>query len=250
MYYKFKIGNLSKTQKDPTERCLMLIAKVLPHLLMTQSEYRDSYIEVVCKMLDTRGGLYRVQFQGTYYNETIHLSYIRIKVINIFHNNKGFEVVLDYLKQSEWLGAYKLKVLLNAFNDVKINDSIFVSFRDTIAQSVSTLSEDIMRKENSDQLVGLFKQLNSSGLSANSWLEYILKCFKCSSVVVKLAGWDLVQDLVEDAFNTRPYGYEYEVRNAGYKTIDGIYTLLPETYPPDRGDVPKYRCVLQACSLY
>ena len=140
------------------------------------------------------------------------------------------------------MGSYKLRVLLHAFNNVKVKDSVFISFRDFVAQSILKISEDTMKKENSDQLVGLFNQLTESGLPMVV-LGYVLKCFNSSSVVVKLAGWDLVQDVVEDAFASRPFGKEYEVRNAGYKTINGVYSLLTETFPAERGDVPKYRLV-------
>ena len=197
-------------------------------------------MDVACKMLDIRNGLYRVQIENNYYNETIHLSYIRLKIIQIFHKHKGFDYVLDYMRQNDWVGSHKLRVFLHAFNNVKDKNNTYVSFRDFVAQSVLHINEDIMKKENSDQLVGLFNQLNESGLPM-CVLEYVLKCFNSSSVVVKLAGWDLIQDVVEDAFASRPFGYEYEVRNAGYKTINGVYTLVPESFPAERGDVPKYK---------
>ena len=233
-------GTLRKEQRDPTERCLVLISKVLPHLLSSQTQYVGFYTDVVCKMLDEKSGLYRVQLEGTYYNKTIHLSYIRHKIAQIFYKGKGFDHILRYMRQVQWMGAYRLRVLLHAYNDIKSKDDMFILFRDFIANSVLNISEDVMKKENSDQLIGLFTQLSESGLPT-CVLEYILKCFNSSSVVVKLAGWELVQGVVEDAFTCRPFGYQYEVRNAGYKTINGVYTLLEETFPADRGDVPKYK---------
>lgn len=55
---------------------------------------------------------------------------------------------------------------------------------------------------------------------------------------MKLAGWELIQNVVDEALSTLPFGKTYEVKGAGTDIVNGIYEIVEETCLAD--DVPKY----------
>eukprot|EP00816_Leptocylindrus_hargravesii_P003383 CAMPEP_0196807370 /NCGR_PEP_ID=MMETSP1362-20130617/7352_1 /TAXON_ID=163516 /ORGANISM="Leptocylindrus danicus, Strain CCMP1856" /LENGTH=3994 /DNA_ID=CAMNT_0042181271 /DNA_START=105 /DNA_END=12089 /DNA_ORIENTATION=- len=58
----------------------------------------------------------------------------------------------------------------------------------------------------------------------NFWRTLTLKLIRCSSLLLRLQGWQEVVDLIEASEHHRPPPRQYEVRHAGISFVNGIYT--------------------------
>ena len=107
-----------------------------------------------------------------------------------------------------------------------------------MTKSLLSLSDEQLKRENTDSLHSLIGALgqvyqwlslnspsSSGGVSAfqTFWLDHTLKVINSGSLVLKLFGLDQVQELIRDAYYTRPLARSYRVNNAGNPIANGLY---------------------------
>jgi hypothetical protein len=76
----------------------------------------------------------------------------------------------------------------------------------------------------SDKVENFKKQFNYHGF----WMLYTLKLLKCNSLVLRLYGWDQIQEILKKANLTAPKCAEYTVSGAGYGDVNGVYKMSAE----------------------
>jgi len=141
-----------------------------------------------------------------------------------------------------------------------------LSFLDTVMSLIDvTFDEKMMKKESNDELKRLFdamysvfpiafKQIDTSTTSSSTsssnmginasevdvevaiadfqeifqqfWLRNTLKLLRCNSIVLRLFGWEQVQDILRIAVTTRPLAASYSVSNSAENHINGIYEFV------------------------
>ena len=179
--------------------------------------------------------------QSHVYYDKSSMSFLRGQLISRFHEGGGFQAVIRMVKNPElpFVGTAKLKLLLQGALSLQPRaENIIHGLRDGIRDLLKNSSEEMMKKENNDHLHQLFVLLTRLGDTKQTRLTYILKCLHCKSIVLKLSGWDLMQEAVDDAFTNRPYMRRYEVSGAGSTEVNGVYVIKEPV--PESGDTPKY----------
>ena len=120
-----------------------------------------------------------------------------------------------------------------------IDETVRVEIINEMTKSLLTLGDEQLKRENTDSLHSLIGALGQvyQWLSHNSpnstgggtlafqtfWLEHTLKVINSGSLVLKLFGLDQVQELIRDAYFTRPLARSYIVSGAGNPIANGHY---------------------------
>ena len=82
------------------------------------------------------------------------------------------------------------------------------------------------------------------------WLAHTLKLLQSQSIILRLCGWEQVQDVVNTAIMTRPHAAAYLVCNAGLNVINGIYEInVTGMNQSDADTSPKYENKWETGSL-
>ena len=168
------------------------------------------------------------------WSQTAGFPQVRVMFTRKFADNHGFAHVLAVLKHPEqpWLGTEALAILLKALCEsiAQVQDQVREELIATVAKSLLTLSDEQLKRENTEHLNGLIRALChahawtsptqplEAGVEAgvlafqSFWLEHTLKVINCGSLVLKLFGWDQVQELIREAYQTRPYAVSYVIK--------------------------------------
>ena len=179
----------------------------------------------------------------------------RISLIQKFFKSSGFskirEVLVNSGKNSKWMGADRLQVLLRAIACVdpsfKHEDSREI--RTEVMNQLLNLPDDVVKKEPVDVISSLINAIRPKS-DADSfvkdfqtfWLEHTAKMMNCSSILLKLFAWEQMHDITREAARTRPTPSKYIVSNAGTDEVNGVYIKVPvEKNDNGSNKPPKYR---------
>jgi ubiquitin C-terminal hydrolase len=139
-----------------------------------------------------------------------------------------------------------------------------------VKHGLLTMTEEQAKKENSDSVASLIRyigvaqcddfekgqQVAKAASFHEFWMKYAFRAVQSGSLVLKLFGWDQINELVREAISTRPPVEEYEVVGAGTDYVNGRYVLTSRendgsprfTKMSQSDDVPTltlYRCVMK-----
>lgn len=119
-----------------------------------------------------------------------------------------------------------------------IDETVRVEIISEVTKSLLTLGDEQLKRENTESLLSLIRALGQvyNWLSLNSpassggilafqtfWLDHTLKVINSGSLVLKLFGLDQVQELIREAYLTRPLAFSYLVSGAGNPMANGLY---------------------------
>jgi ubiquitin C-terminal hydrolase len=151
-----------------------------------------------------------------------------------------------------------------------VSNNVKEELLDVVMNSLLTMTEEQAKKENSDSVASLIRyigvafcedfekpeQIVKAAAFHQFWMKYAFRAVQSGSLVLKLFGWDQVNELVREAICTRPPVDAYEVVGAGTDYVNGKYVYsVTETdgsrryvKPSQSDDVPTltlYRCVMK-----
>lgn len=165
--------------------------------------------------------------------------------IKRFNEGGGFATIYDILQNPlvPWLGVEKLQIILRALSDT---DNGFVSVLGQkivtqIMKQLTDLSEDLLKKESTDSLVAMVKAMlpRRDGTLYSTYqtflLDFTFKMMNSGSIVLKLCAWEQINEIIREAYATRPPPANYLVRNAGTAEVNGTYKGVFK-----EGEIPKY----------
>ena len=156
-----------------------------------------------------------------------------------------------------------------------IDENVRVEIITEMTKSLLTLGDEQLKRENTESLHSLICALgqvyqwlsnNSPGTSGGIlafqtfWLDHTLKVINSGSLVLKLFGLDQVQELIRDAYFTRPLARCYRVCGAGNPVVNGLYeyswrdgdAITYEKRPDKQGDplLTLFRCSMRTKSKW
>jgi hypothetical protein len=157
-----------------------------------------------------------------------------------------------------------------------VNDSVREGLIDEISKSLLTLGDEQLKRENTESLHSLIHGLEHAyqwhSTASNSpqngsvfvfqsfWLTHTLKVINSGSLVLKLFGYDQLQELIRDAYQTRPVAHSYLVKGAGNPNANGLYefksqlddhvTYEKAVFHPDEPLLTLFRCTMRTKSKW
>eukprot|EP01039_Chlorochromonas_danica_P010659 gene10659-11821_t len=223
--------------------CISLVRMSdMPHLLA-----------VISRVFDPKIPFYSGSKLG--YTFTPGFPQVRIQLSRKFAELRGFLKVSELLKRSDvpWLGAEIFLHLLNTIQLPEISSLVDDKIRESLLNStmerLRLLPDEILKKEATDvmssliQAVGsvFYTQLNEPNYSSSSnpgslhaqrdeaffhfWYQMIWKCITSSSLIVKLFGYDQLNELLVELKGLRPLAGSFIVENAGTDFVNGLYLV-------------------------
>ena len=169
----------------------------------------------------------------------------RFNAIKRFAENNGFLLLLQYLNESGcWPGAESLHHILSALYDsyAELNciDATTMDAYIRYSMQIVLSLNDEQLKEGTKTMRSLVKVICAissrfyekhnlnKGLKSHYvfLLDHAVKMVSSSLFVVKLYGWELINDIIKEANLTRPTAESYQVQGAGTDVVNGIYKAV------------------------
>jgi len=169
------------------------------------------FLPVVVKIFDPTCTYYAGSKSGTWASQYQGFPQARITLVKRFASLNGFDAVLAALRHADavWAGAEALNVLVKALCETiaLVQDSLREELVATVARSLLTLSDEQLKRENTEVLHSLLRALGNAyswvspeqaaeqhprgpGHGALAfqafWLEYTLKSVNSGFLVVKV----------------------------------------------------------------
>jgi ubiquitin C-terminal hydrolase len=127
-----------------------------------------------------------------------------------------------------------------------IDDRLKEVYITVLMEKLVNLHDEVLKKENTETMGSLINVIgtiynNSSLVNKNQnrfqepfyqfWFKMILKFMNSSSLVVKLFGWEQLNDLIVDIKSIRPLAGSFTVEGAGTDFANGVYVASTSKNP-------------------
>lgn len=234
-------GKLGTFERNTIDHSLEICLQILCHLLPS----RPKLLIVLGKIFDP----FLIYYNGSKIGYTYSPGFPHMRIINgkKFADMRGFILIHQVFQSEFWPGCDVLRPILKLVDApevaVLLDDHLRVEIARTVMAKLLSLSDEVAKKENTDILQEILRLLSSIWTSCTPkaasplavhqhmtgfhkfWMGYISKLIRSSSLVLKLFGWEQVNDLILDAKAKRADAASFQVTGAGTTVVNGIYTL-------------------------
>jgi len=167
----------------------------------------------------------------------------RLEMLNVFARLDGYTKLLNAIRQPDcgWLGTRKIYVIVKALSEsfAVVDEGIRIEFAEEIMTRLRSMSDEQSKKESTDHLgqliraIGLVCLAGAEGevyqyrqrLFYNFWMDFTLKGVQSASIVLRLAGWDQVGELIKEALSSKYPAAQCQVEGAGSPEVNGLYVF-------------------------
>lgn len=234
---------LKQTNKiESFEReCIEKSCEIAIDIILSLLPDSCQYLKVLEKIFDS-SCLYYCGFKGNWAGAQ-GFPAARINTIKRFADNNGFSLLLEYLTKSGcWPGADTMHLILlavyEACVDLKHLDAIMDSYIKYSMQTILSLNDEQVKEVTKAMKLlvkGICKISQTQGKSSISQslkthqiflLDHAVRMVNSSSFVVKLYGWELINDIIKEAVQTRPSADGYLLQGAGNEIANGMYKVV------------------------
>ena len=201
MHSPSKVGPF---ERKCVEEALLLSTSIAIRILPEMPRF----LPVLVKIFDATCVYYSGSKGGTWTSQYQGYPQVRLNIVKKFAGASGFNAVLSAMKHPDatWLGTDALAVLVKAMCDsiTHVSDESDEELAATVARSLLTLSDEQLKRENTDVLHSLIRSLGllytwaspeqsvdqgpgRGALAFQSfWLEHTLKVVNSGFLVVKV----------------------------------------------------------------
>ena len=245
--YFFKMIDLLLKQCNKLENfereCIERSCEIAIDIILRSLPDSCQYLKVLEKIFDSNC-FYYCGYKNTWAGGQGY-PLARVNAVKRFAENNGFLLLLQYLTSSGfWPGADTLYPIICTVHDACTELNV-VDIATLEAYSMYTMQKILsLNDEQIKDGTKVMKQLvrgickisahprGKSGINQALkthhvfLLDHAVRMVNSSLFVVKLYGWELINDIIKEAIGTRPSAESYLVQGAGNETANGTYKVV------------------------